>query len=361
MAETRMLVAQTRVALHDPAAMLRRLCEHFAEHGTVTATETVGRLDGPFGSVDLEAGREALSVRVESPDATRLFVVRSSVAEHLVSFAEGESITLDWDGDGVASAEIPYFREMSVVSARNITPTMRRVTLAGADVAHFETGGLHVRVLIPPLGRTPCWPTANSDGRIIWPKGEDELTARVYTVRSIHRARGEIDIDVVLHGDSPGSVWARGAKAGDRIGLMGPGGGAPTSSDWYLLAGDETALPVIARIAEGLPPGAQATLLIEVADATEEQAIRSQATLDLRWLHRNGAEAGTTDLLETAVRALPWPEDTAIFALIGCEHRAAKALRGYLRKERGLARDRHLVAAYWRRNHAGEAATDADA
>jgi NADPH-dependent ferric siderophore reductase len=360
MAEAQLLVAQAQVALNDPAAMLRKLCEHFAEHGTVTATERAGRLDGPFGSVDLEASAAALSVRVESSDSTRLFVVRSSVAEHLVEFAAGEPITLNWSGDGATTTEIPYFREMSVVAARNITPTMRRVTLTGADIAHFESGGFHVRVLVPPVGGTPRWPSAGSDGRVIWPKGEDELTGRVYTIRNVHKERREIDIDVVLHGASPGSVWANGAKAGDPVGLTGPGGGGAVSSDWYLLAGDETALPVIARMAEGLPAGARATLLIEVADAAEEQPIASAATLDLRWLHRNGAEAGTTDLLETAVRAVPWPETGTSYALVGCEHRTAKALRGYLRKEKGLTRDRHLVAAYWRRNHAAGSAGDED-
>lgn len=353
MTETPMLIATARIALSEPRGMLDKLNAHFVEHGTVTKTQTGSRLDGPFGAVLIEEEPGALGIRVECPSEGYLFVVKSSVAEHLIEFAEGETLAIAWSGDRAAAAEIPYFRAMTVRRARNITPGMRRITLAGSDIAHFEAGGLHVRVLIPPKGREPRWPTAGVDGRIVWPEGEDDLAARVYTIRSLDRARGELDIDVVLHDDSAGSVWARTAQDGDPVGLMGPGGGEIVPADWYLLCGDETALPAIARIAEGLPASARATVLLEVADAGEEQPILSAARLDLRWLHRNGAQPGTTDLLETAVRAAEWPAEGAPYVLAGCEQKAARAIRSYVRKERGLTRERHLVAAYWRRGHEG--------
>lgn len=353
MTDARLLVATTRIALADPRGMHEKLSSHFTEHGTVSRSAAGSRLDGPFGSVTIEEQAGALGIRLECPSEGYLFVVKSSVAEHLVEFAAGETLAIAWDGDGAGATELPYFRAMTVRGARDITPKMRRVTLAGPDIAHFETGGLHVRVLIPPEGREPRWPTAGSDGRVVWPKGEDELTGRAYTIRSLDRARGELDIDVVLHEDSPGSVWARTAQAGDPVGLMGPGGGDVVPADWYLLCGDETALPAIARIAESLPAEARATILIEVADIGEQQPIVAAASVDLRWLQRDGAEPGTTDLLERAIRTLHWPSASAPYVLVGCEQRAARAIRSHIRKERGLARDRHLVAAYWRRGHAG--------
>ncbi|CAH1650884.1 Fe(3+)-hydroxamate ABC transporter permease FhuB [Hyphomicrobiales bacterium] len=82
------------------------------------------------------------------------------------------------------------------------------------------------------------------------------LARRVYTIRAIDHARKELAIDVVLHDDSVGSNWARNAEPGDRAGLLGPGGGDVIPADWYLLCGDETALPAIARIAAELPAGA---------------------------------------------------------------------------------------------------------
>lgn len=351
MAEATPLIATAKVALADPVTMLGKLCDHFAEHGEVTTAEGFGRLQGRFGAIDLHVEASALRVRVVCPEPDYLFIVKASVAEHIAEFAEGEPPELIWSGDGSDVTEIPHFHEMTVRGSRQVTPRMRRVTLAG-DVVRLERGGLHVRVLIPPRGREPVWPSLSPDGRIVWPKGADELTGRVYTIRSIDRERGEVDIDVVLHDDSAGSVWARTAQPGDPAGLMGPGGGEIEPADWYLLAGDETALPVIARFAESLPTTARATIRIEVADASEQQPIVSAAALDLAWLHRDGAEPGTTDLLEQAIRAVDWPQTALPYVLVGCEHKAARAIRTYLRKERGLAKDRHLAAAYWRRGHA---------
>ena len=352
MANETTLHAKARVALADPAGMLDRLCDHFVSHGTVTRQPGGARLEGPFGAVELEAGAGALRIAIASPNESYLFVVKSSVAEHLVEFAEGETITLGWQGDAAGESRIPYFREVVVRRARDITPAMRRVTLACDDPGHFATGGLHVRVLIPPRGRPPVWPSVGPDSRVIWPDGDDVLAKRTYTIRAIDHARGELDIDVVLHDDSPGSIWAREAKPGDRVGLLGPGGGDVAPADWYLLCGDETALPAIARIAENLPSSARASIVIEVADAAERQEIASDAAIEVTWLHRDSAPAGSTELLLQAVRDIALPEQGAPFVFAGCEQAAARAIRKHLRAEKQLPKDRHLVAAYWRRGHA---------
>lgn len=347
-----MLRASARVTLTDPAGMLDRLCDHFSDHGTVTREGGSARLEGTFGAVGLTLEADALTIAATSPNESYLFVVKSSIAEHLVEFADGEAIALDWRGDGIGETRIPYFREVVVRDARDITPAMRRVTVACGDPGHFVTGGLHVRVLIPPRGRAPIWPSVGADSRVIWPAGEDALAKRTYTIRAIDHERGELDIDVVLHDDSPGSVWAREAKAGDRVGLLGPGGGDVIPADWYLLLGDETALPAIARIAENLPSSARASIVIEVADASEQQEIASEAAIDVTWLHRNGCPAGSTDLLPKAVRAIALPAHGTHFVFAGCEQAAARAIRKHLRAEKQLPKDRHLVAAYWRRGHA---------
>jgi NADPH-dependent ferric siderophore reductase len=355
MAETR--TASTRVALNDPHGVLRRLCAHFAEHGTVTMTEHGRRIETEFGHATLVPEPGALRIEAGGASDTALYVVKMSLAEHVFLLAGEEVAAFAWTGDGGEARHIPFFREMTVRRAGNVTPLMRRVTLAG-DVAHFETGGLHVRLLIPPAGREPRWPSAAADGRTLWPTGEDELTARIYTVRRIDRARGELDIDIVVHGDdedAPGSRWALRATPGARVGLMGPGGGDVGGAERYVLAGDETALPAIARIAEALPATAQAVALIEVADAAEEQPLPSAARLETVWLHRNGAAPGTTRLIETALRGLDWPADlSGIYALVGCEQEAARSIRAFLHKERGMAKKDCLVAAYWRRGQPGD-------
>ncbi|WP_336811794.1 siderophore-interacting protein [Bosea sp. MMO-172] len=346
------LRADARVAMRDPAAMLERLCAHFVEHGTVTHHDSGARLEGRFGAVELGSADGALDIAVTSPNETYLFVVTSSVAEHLHEFAEGEALQVGWRGSLPEQPRIPYFRETVVRDAYDVTPAMRRVILTCEDTAHFESGGLHVSVLIPPAGREPVWPGVGPDNRVIWPAGADELIRRIYTIRSIDRQRRELAIDVVLHDASPGSTWARNARSGDRVGLLGPGGGDVVAADWYLLCGDETALPAIARIAAELPATARAEIVIEVADRAEQQELSSQAAIDVTWLHRGDAPAGTTDLLPRAVMGVTPPESGNPFVFVGCEQAAARAIRKHLRSVWKLPKDRHLVAAYWRHGHA---------
>jgi NADPH-dependent ferric siderophore reductase len=120
-------------------------------------------------------------------------------------------------------------------------------------------------------------------------------------------------------------------------------------ADWYLVAGDETALPAIARMLENLPRHARGFALIEVADADEVQPLRQSAQVEVSWLLRNGAAAGTTDLLADAVRRITFPDDgSRVYVWTGCEFKAFQAIRKYLREERRLKKDEHLAVAYWR-------------
>ncbi|TSJ61346.1 siderophore-interacting protein [Starkeya sp. 3C] len=360
MTET-LLVAEARVPLADPRGMVETLCAHFVEHAHVTRTAEGGLIESPFGRAELRAGKAHLHLRAEGVDATALYVVKNALAEHLAIFAGDTASRFSWSGDAAGQHRIPFFHEMRVVGAQQLTPKMRRVTLAGGDVAALDgEAGLHVRLLIPPAGRPPVWPVAAPDGRTLWPKGEDALIRRVYTIRRLDPAAGTIDVDMVLHedDDAPGSRCAARAQPGDPVGVMGPGGGLPPDADWHVLAGDETALPVIARIAEGLPAGRRVIALVEVADMAEEQPIASHTDLQLRWLHRDGAPAGTTDLLERALRAMEWPVGGRGHVTVGCEHRAARAIRSWLRAERGMAKQDAQVAAYWRLGRSGDTAVE---
>ena len=349
----RLLKASAEVVLSSPEDIMKRLCAHFNEHGNVTVTGRCSRIQTGFGTANLEACERCLKLFAEGTDDTALAYVKLAVAEHLLHFAAAERPRIVWQGDGEAGTPLPYFREMRIVRAGNVTPHMRRLTLAGDNLTRFGSGGLHVRLLLPKDRQAaPCWPVTGEDGRPDWLRGGERPDVRIYTIRRIDVARGEVDIDFVMHeGEAmPGARFAATAQPGDIVGMTGPGGGDAAQADWYLLAGDETALPAIARILERLPSTAKAVVRIEVADAREEQPLPSLAGTDIRWLHRNGAAPGTTALLENAVFEVDWPDDgRSVFAWAGCEQRAFRAIRGYLRKERGLAREQHLAAAYWRR------------
>lgn len=151
-------------------------------------------------------------------------------------------------------------------------------------------------------------------GGLVFPDGGERPEVRDYTPRRFDAAARELTIEFVLHGDGPASGWAARAAPGQWIGVGGPRGSRllPEDYDAYLLAGDETALPAIARRLEEMCPGARAVVLIEVADAAEERYLPTAANASVTWLHRNGVPAGTGGLLRQALSAVILPGGTSM-------------------------------------------------
>ncbi|OJY63950.1 MAG: phage tail protein [Rhizobium sp. 60-20] len=339
------------VATHkDAGQLLDQFCARFAEHVTITRSDAGARLETVIGSADIAVSDDRLDIKLRCPTAAMLFTIRSMVVENLFELSTGNALDLNW-ADGPQPSTIPNFREISVVDAYDITPHMRRVVVATDDARHFVEGGLHVRLLIPPKGREPVWPHTEPDGRIHWPKGEDELTLRAYTIRNIDLARSQMDIDFVVHeGDNvPGATWAMTARPGDRAGLIGPGGGGVPAARKLILAGDETALPAIARIAAAMPADADLRVFLEVANKEEEQPLISSTSMNLTWLHRNDAPAGTTDTLERIMRDLVPAADPETYIWAACEQKQARAIRTFVKTEIAREPGSFSIAAYWQR------------
>lgn len=351
------LNATTLVRLRAPDTVMAQLREHFGEHGVISG-------DGGSWSVVFDIGTATVSRRdggiafgVEARDDTSLAYLQWSVAEHVCEFAPDETPDITWDGGTRPGAPLPYFREMRVLRAIQVTPAMRRLTLGGEKLGRFAHDGLHVRLLLAPRpGVVPVWPVMAADGRQAWPGGERPV-ARVYTIRRINVEAGEVDIDFVLHeGDEmPGALFGRDARPGDVVGMTGPGGGTLPAAPHYLFFGDETALPAISRMLEELPEQARASAFVEIADTSERQELALRPGVEVEWLFRDGRPAGTTTLLADRLRALDprlWQDDTYVWA--GCEQAAARSIRSFVKSERRLPRKQYLVAAYWRRGQAGE-------
>lgn len=257
----RMMVATAEVPLAVPSVVMERLCARFRELGDVRVEGACARIQNVFGVADLEVCERCLKLAVHGRDDTALAYVKLSMAEHLLTIAGDENPSIVWSGDGAAGQPLPYFREMHVVRSFDVTPHMRRVTLSGENLARFATDGLHVRLLFPKdRSFEPTWPVTGEDGRPRWPDGDARPDVRAYTIRRIDVTAGEVDIDFVMHEGAcmAGARFASEVLPGDLVGMTGPGGGSTAEADWYLLAGDETALPAISRIVEMLPATAHA-------------------------------------------------------------------------------------------------------
>jgi len=244
-----------------------------------------------------------------------------------------------------------------VLRTTRLTPAMTRVELGGEGLAGFAAGEFtdhYVKLLFPPPGApygVPVDPAAVEDRhpRELWP------VTRAYTVRAWDGVSGELTLDLVRHGDDGiAPVWAAAARPGDQISLFGPGGSyrpAP-DADWHLLVGDESALPAIAASLEALPENASAVVVVEVAGPEEEQPLVTPADVDVTWVHRG---TGGDEVL-AAVRAATARGGGGgdVDAFVHGEADLVRAVRRYLRVERGVPRDRLSASGYWRRGRTDE-------
>jgi NADPH-dependent ferric siderophore reductase len=239
-----------------------------------------------------------------------------------------------------------------LVARRALTPRMIRVTLrseAFGATWPIEQPGEIITLLFLAPGEEAVLPLAGWT----FPPGTAEQEWRNYTVRRHDPVAGEIDVDVVLHEPrGPACTWAQAAPIGGDVGFAGPRVDyAPRDgAAWLLLCGDETALPAIAAILEQPPPAAVRILaVIEVPGPAEEHALDAPAGAEVRWVHRDGADAATTTHLADALRGLALPDGVGQ-AWGAAESTVARTLREVLRDERGM--ERRLVSAkgYWLRS-----------
>ena len=254
-------------------------------------------------------------------------------------------------------------RTLEVLRVEDITPGMRRVTLGGAQLAaHVAENGLPVAAfrsdgfddefkifLQHPDAPSPVVPV-QADGVLNWPRGDSRLLFRTYTARRWDPIAGELDIDFVRHGVGPATTWASRVQPGESVHIAGPKSSAPhpEGADWVLIAGDETALPAIARWLENWPDGARGQVFIEIAEEDHRQPLNVPEGVELTWLSRNGAEPGTTTLLYDAITDAEWWDGTA-YAWVSGETLSLIPIRRWLRNEKGLPKSQVEVAGYWRR------------
>ncbi|HLU72913.1 MAG TPA: siderophore-interacting protein [Nonomuraea sp.] len=270
-----------------------------------------------------------------------------------------------------------------------LSPSFLRVTFTGDDLEHFADNGYDQRIkLILPvpshgLSRLP----RGSDWYGLWRAmpGEDRNPMRTYTVRRARPGARELDVDIVLHGDTgPMSRWATEAEVGDELVVIGPDGryeGPPSGLEFrppqgtgaVLIAGDETAAPAICSILECLPAGVEGEVLVEVATRGDFLPVETRGAVKVTWLARDGAPHGAhlvPAVREAADRLLParqapgdfedvdvdagalWevPEAPSgpLYAWLAGEAAVIKTLRRHLVAERGVDRRAVAFMGYWR-------------
>lgn len=344
------LVATLVVPSPDPVALRARLAEHVGRHANCVTTDSGDvLLSNELGRSRLALEAGALRITAESADPAGLAYIKMIMADHVLEFGEAD-VALHWTGAGAAGSPLPFFRQMTVTGAATFG-RFRRLMLKGDDLGRFAEGGLHVRLLLPAEGVRQRWPVTGDDGRPWWPDGNPP-PARVYTLRRIDVAAGEVEIDMLLHvghHEAPGAAFAERARPGDVVGMTGPGGGdLPEASDYLFLA-DETGLPAVARMLAEMPAGRRVRAILEVEGREDRQDFPSTTEADIVWLHRR--DGARLETMADAIGADDLPPDVVVWG--GMEHAARRAIYRRAVDIWGLSRDRLRLASYWRRGQAG--------
>jgi NADPH-dependent ferric siderophore reductase len=331
---------------------------------------------------------------------------------------KGQQMNSSQPTEGQSAKQIPAFRPYLVKVARTeqLSTSFRRLVFTGDDLQYIGTDGLdqRIKILLPLEGGRwgdPYLFAPDSVERGSWWEQwralapEDRNPIRTYTIRSADCEHRELSVDFVIHNDpGPAGTFAQQAEVGSQVVIIGPDRRAEDSSigiDFHpgqantiLLAGDETAVPAMGGILQGLLDShwsGQGKALIEVpyADDTTLQLPHPEG-FALDWVSRSSGQtnlahgaslitrvedyaaehpalfpADTSDTTSAAAlassgftdidvdRELLWevPEQAHVkgfYAWMAGEAAMVRSLRRILVKDHGIDRSRVAFMGYWR-------------
>lgn len=221
-------------------------------------------------------------------------------------------------------------RNLTVVDVQHLSPGIRRLIVSGDALEGFTSMSPddHIKVMLPSDGERPLM--------------------RDYTPRRYDPTTQQLTIDFAMHDSGPITAWAKNAKVGDSIEVGGPRGSMILADDfdWWLLIGDETGLPSIARRVEEMRSGVPVTTLVSVASKADEQQIETAAKHNAYWVHRDGVSATDPAQLIEALRQFTPPAGDG-FIWIGLEAGVAKALRNLIMDELKWENVWIKASGYW--------------
>lgn len=225
-------------------------------------------------------------------------------------------------------------RQISVESVISLTPSLLRIVFTGPDLADFNS------------------PAPDNHVKLFFPTQNGEMEGRDYTPRAFDNKAQTLSIDFALHPGThdvgPATRWALLAKPGDQLECGGPRGSTIISPDfdWWLLIGDETAMPSIARRMSELPARTKMKAVITVANPADENYFTPPPHGEVIWLHRPADQAHNPAMLLDRLRTMDLPPGDG-FLWIASEAMVARAVRDYLVNERGHRLAWSKSSGYW--------------
>jgi NADPH-dependent ferric siderophore reductase len=226
-------------------------------------------------------------------------------------------------------------RQIIVSAVDRLTPGMLRITFHSNDLAGFQS------------------PSPDDHIKIIFPTDGGETVMRDFTPRAFDVERGTLTIDFAVHSGGPAIDWAMSACIGSQLTIGGPKGSlvVPDDFDWYLLIGDESALPSIGRRVEALRPGVPVSTMVVISDPTDIQHFRTGADWKANWIIRGETDEGEMHQMQSVLRSSTDPDGEG-FVWIAGETDFARSMYRFVTAERGHPREWVKASGYWTRGKA---------
>ncbi len=289
-----------------------------------------GGLDMLIGIV--RAGPAGLMVEAEtSEDLHRLC---EAMTEHLSALSPQAAANLRWQGIAVSKPP-PHFRLARAEAVTALGRDFRRLRLRADDISLFaQTQMMHLRLILPV--QSGAWPSVGANGRTLWPRGQIQ---RVITTRHADPATGLIELDIFCHPGGAASEFAHTAQPGLDVGLIGPAGDGLIRAAEWIIGGDETAFPSIARLIEAQAPESRGAVFLTARSGADSYPLPLRPGFVITYLPRRDDVAAA---LLAAIRETPGAQ-----LWFAGEFGTAQNLRAALDGPSTVGPRPH-IAAYWR-------------
>ena len=254
------------------------------------------------------------------------------------------------DNNHEASRHEPYLervkfdlikRKVTVARKECIGDSLVRLYLEGPELKGFrsESPDDHIKIFLP-----------DASG--------DLSVKRDYTPRRYDADRNELLLEFVAHPGGPAAEWAMAAEVGDALEFGGPRGSQKIHNPEgrWLLIGDESAIPAIARRIEESAAGEAVAAVLLVQSSADAEAIYSWAEsvsgaalsidLSIHCIQRPMSQANdATDILSYLKES---NIEAGTFAWLAGESSMVKSVRRYLMGDLNWPKNYIKASGYWK-------------
>lgn len=225
-----------------------------------------------------------------------------------------------------------------VLSTEQITPHLQRIVISSEEFKDLtdKVIGNYVKVLIPKGNK--------NDLNI------KTACMRSYTIGDVDSEDGTLTLDFVINmHQGPATHWAKMAKIGDSLAIVGPGPKKleDLNQSHYLLLGDLTSVNAIKGYLGLLPTSTKIDVFIHVP--SEQDIIDLNTSHSVNWVVTNTPEKSMLIALSnlTITKQLP-------IVFMALEAGLVSALKTKLREQYTIPRINIVASGYWKKGFNSE-------